>query len=201
MKACLCLLILILSLSVSSPPLNATDNPAAVSPAWKTRLIWIGRGAMIVQMDHSQHKMQGTTRPPNTPMGDMGMTGKKEPQHHDHHKHHKQLNATDMMRPRSTLKPAEGAKVKILSPKAGEEVKGDEVNLHFELVKGKRGHHIHAYVDGMLMGMFTANDGSREGIGTLTGVSPGHHNLEIRAVTEGHNIEVDATDTVDFIVK
>ena len=64
------------------------------------------------------------------------------------------------------LKPAEGASVKIVSPKKGKVIKGDQVPLQFKLVKGRRGSHVHAYVDGELMGMFQSENG------TLTGSSP-----------------------------
>ncbi len=53
-------------------------------------------------------------------------------------------------------KPAEGARIKILSPTKGQVIKGDKVPIEFKLTKGKRGHHAHAYVDGQLMGMFEA---------------------------------------------
>jgi len=91
--------------------------------------------------------------------------------------------------------PAEGASVKIVSPKEGEIVKGDEVPVHFKLVKGKRGHHAHVYVDGELMGMFETEKG------TLTGIKPGKHTLEARVVAEDHQTELDASDRVDFMVK
>lgn len=93
------------------------------------------------------------------------------------------------------LQPAEGASVKILSPKEGQVFKSDEVPLRFKLVKGKRGSHVHAYVDGELMGMF------QSGKGTLTGVKPGKHMLEVRVVAEDHTTELDAIDRVHFVVK
>jgi hypothetical protein len=37
--------------------------------------------------------------------------------------------------------------------------------------------------------------------GTLTGIKPGNHILEIRVVTADHNTELNATDKVQFIVK
>jgi hypothetical protein len=92
------------------------------------------------------------------------------------------------------LKPAEGASVKILFPKQGQVFKGDEVPLQFKLVKGKQGNHVHAYVDGQLMGMF---EGER---GTLTGIQPGSHTLELRAAMD-HMTELNATDKVKFVVK
>lgn len=94
-----------------------------------------------------------------------------------------------------SLKPAEGASVKILSPKPGQVIKGDEVQLHFKLVKGKRGEHVHAYVDGELMGMFKSEKG------ILTGIQPGSHVLELRVVDKDHETELDATDRVHFVVK
>jgi hypothetical protein len=93
------------------------------------------------------------------------------------------------------LKPAEGASIKILSPTKGQAFKGDKVPVEFKLTKGKRGHHAHAYVDGELMGMFESEKG------TLNGVKPGKHTLELRVVAEDHQTELNATDKVEFTVK
>ena len=101
----------------------------------------------------------------------------------------------DKMPDKSTLQPAEGASVKIISPKAGQVIKGDEVLLQFKLTKGKRGEHVHAYVDGNMMGMFQTEKG------TLNGIKPGHHTLELRVTTADHETELDATDKVDFTTK
>lgn len=90
------------------------------------------------------------------------------------------------------LQPAQGARVQIVSPKAGQVVKGDKVPLQFKLTKGKRGEHVHAYVDGEMMGMFSSEKG------TLNGIKPGRHTLELRVVTADHNTELDATDRVTF---
>jgi hypothetical protein len=95
----------------------------------------------------------------------------------------------------SDLKPAEGASVKIVSPKKGEVLKGDQVPLRFKLVKGRRGSHVHAYVDGELMGMFETEQG------TLTGIKSGTHTLELRVVATDHTTELKATDRVQFAVK
>jgi hypothetical protein len=95
----------------------------------------------------------------------------------------------------SKLKPAEGASVKIVSPKAGQVFKGDQVPIEFKLVKGKLGHHVHAYVDGELMGMFESEKG------TLTGIKPGKRSLELRVVANDHETELNATDKVQFEVK
>jgi hypothetical protein len=47
------------------------------------------------------------------------------------------------------------------------------------------------------MGMFKSEKG------TLTGINPGRHVLELRVVegTEDHATELDATDRVHFVVK
>ena len=95
----------------------------------------------------------------------------------------------------STLKPAEGASVKIVSPKAGEILKGDQVPLQFKLTKGKQGEHVHAYVDGEMLGMFKSEKG------TLTGIQPGKHTLELRVVAKDHQTELDASDKVKFVIK
>ena len=91
--------------------------------------------------------------------------------------------------------PAEGASVKILAPKNGAIVSSDSMPLRFTLRTGKRGHHVHAYVDGELMGMFETKTG------TLNGLRPGHHLLELRVVAEDHQTELDAFDRVEFTVR
>ena len=97
--------------------------------------------------------------------------------------------------PAAKLNPAEGASIEILSPKAEQVFSGDKVPLRFKLTKGKRGHHVHAYVDGELMGMFESKQG------TLNGIRPGRHVLELRVVAEDHQTELDASDRITFVVK
>jgi hypothetical protein len=93
---------------------------------------------------------------------------------------------------KTSLKPAEGANIKIIAPKKDQVLKGDSVPVEFKLTKGKRGHHAHAYVDGELMGMFESEKG------TLNGIKPGTHTLELRVVAQDHKTELDATDRVTF---
>jgi len=93
------------------------------------------------------------------------------------------------------LKPAEGASIKIVAPKKDQVIEGDQVAIEFKLTKGKRGHHADAYVDGELMGMFESDKG------TLNGIKPGKHTLELRVVAEDHQTELDAIDKVEFTVK
>jgi protein SCO1/2 len=90
---------------------------------------------------------------------------------------------------------AEAARVKILAPREGQTVEGDEIPLHFKLSEGKKGEHVHVYVNGELMGMFQTEKG------TLTGIRPGRHVLEVRIVAEDHQTEFGATDKVHFVVK
>jgi hypothetical protein len=95
----------------------------------------------------------------------------------------------------AALAPAEGASIKILTPAHGQVFTRDEIPLRFELIKGKHGEHVHAYVNGEMAGMFKSTNG------TLTGIKPGNHTLEVRVVMADHNTELDATDKVQFIVK
>jgi hypothetical protein len=105
------------------------------------------------------------------------------------------MQHSDKMAPQSMLKPAQGASVKIIAPKAGQIIKGDAVPLEFTLTKGKVGEHVHAYVDGQMAGMFKSSKG------TLNGIKPGQHSLELRVATGDHNTELDATDKVTFTTK
>jgi len=105
------------------------------------------------------------------------------------------MQHSDQMPPKSALKPAQGASVKIVSPKAGDVIKGDSVPLEFKMTKGKIGEHVHAYVDGQMAGMFKSSKG------TLNGLKPGQHTLELRVATSDHNTELNATDKVTFTSK
>jgi hypothetical protein len=105
------------------------------------------------------------------------------------------MKHSDKMASKSELKPAQGASVKIISPKAGQVIKGDAVPLEFKMTKGKIGEHVHAYVDGEMAGMFKSSKG------TLTGIKPGQHTLELRVATGDHNTELNATDKVTFTSK
>ncbi len=122
-------------------------------------------------------------------MGDMGNM-------HESMKGMEGMTHSDKMPPVSALKAAQGASVKILSPHSGQVFNSDEVPLEYKFAKGKRGSHLHAYVDGQLMGMFS--DPKK---GTLTGIQPGSHTLELRVTTADHKTELKARDTVKFTVK
>jgi hypothetical protein len=113
---------------------------------------------------------------------------------HDHSKGH-QAPTKSTAASKPTLKPAEGASIKIVSPTKGQVLKGDKLPVEYKLAKGKRGHHAHAYVDGELMGMFESQKG------TLNGIKPGKHVLELRVVASDHTTELDAIDKVEFTIK
>jgi hypothetical protein len=102
---------------------------------------------------------------------------------------------SEKMPPRSTLKPAQGTSIKIISPKPGQVIKGGSVALEFQMKKGKIGEHVHAYVDGEMAGMFKGTKG------TLNGLKPGEHTLELRVATGDHNTELDANDRITFTTK
>lgn len=138
-----------------------------VGSAGVTKLLWKEDDTTASRTGQMKHKMEGPSQPRHEPA------------------------AT-----KPTLLPAEGAGVKILSPKEGQLFKSDKVPLRYTFTKGKRGAHLHAYVDRELMGMFSDPEK-----GILTGISPGHHTLELRAVAEDHQTELDASDKVGFMVK
>ena len=115
---------------------------------------------------------------------------------HDHSKENQPpAKTTTSKAVKPALRPAEGATIKILAPTKGQVLKGDKVPIEYKLTKGKRGHHAHAYVDGELMGMFESEKG------TLNGIKPGKHILELRVVAADHVTELDATDKVEFTIK
>jgi hypothetical protein len=117
------------------------------------------------------------------------------PDSHDHMKGMEMPPKSSEKAPAAVLKPGQGASVKIVSPKSGQVIKGNSVPLEFKLTKGKIGEHVHAYVDGEMAGMFKGSKG------TLNGLKPGSHMLELRVTTADHNTELDATDKVTFITK
>ncbi|HEY2987811.1 MAG TPA: SCO family protein [Candidatus Binatia bacterium] len=107
---------------------------------------------------------------------------------------HGQMRPANGTALKADLKPAEGAGVTILTPKPGQVFTGDQIPLHYKFVKGKKGHHLHVYVNGELMGMFEGEKGM------LTGIAPGKHLLEVRVAVD-HQTELDAIDRVNFVVK
>ena len=134
--------------------------------------------------------MVGVTIMANLLLGSESIAVQSGHQHQDLH-----TNPPKKTSEGAKLLPAVGATVKILSPATDQIFQNDRIPLTFKLAKGKRGHHVHAYVDGELMGMFDGQSG------TLTGIKPGKHVLELRVVAEDHQSELDAIDRVSFSVK
>jgi hypothetical protein len=126
----------------------------------------------------------------------LGLAGSAESAQHGHlHGTEAPKKHSERMPSRSTLRPAEGASVKIISPRAEQAFEGDAVPLEFEVKKGRIGEHVHAYVNGELAGMFKTTKG------TLNGLKPGRHTLELRVATGDHKTELNATDRVTFTTK
>ena len=117
-----------------------------------------------------------------------------EAQQHQHGNEQPAGKAAPAKTSAGKLQPAEGAKIKILAPTKGETIKGNKVEIHYQLTKGKRGHHAHAYVDGELMGMFESAKG------TLNGVKPAMC-WNCASSPQDHDTKLDATDKVTFTVK
>jgi hypothetical protein len=63
---------------------------------------------------------------------------------------------------------------------AGTNIQRRSGAAEFKLVKGKKGHHVHVYVDNELVGMFQSDKG------TLNGIKPGKHTLELVVVAQPH---------------
>ena len=78
---------------------------------------------------------------------------------------------------------AAGKKIRILSPAQGAVIKGDSVEVRYELAKGGHSTHVHCYVDGEYQRGFT---------GVVKGLARGKH--EIRLVAADHNHQTTASD-------
>ena len=92
------------------------------------------------------------------------------------------------------VQPSADTSIQIISPKPGDTFTSDRVPITFKITGGFT-YHAHAYVDGELMGMFEGKSG------TLTGVPPGRHTLELHIVGEDHMTEFGASNKVEFVVK
>ncbi|MGI0050822.1 MAG: hypothetical protein ACRD8K_03705, partial [Nitrososphaeraceae archaeon] len=148
-----------------------------------TKLFWRDEKIAAAQPRHKSQMDHGAEQP-----GAGSTHGSGMPKH----KHGKEDESASQ---KKDLKPAEGASMEILSPREGQVFKSDVIPVHFKFLKGKRGHHVHAYVDGELMGMFETEKG------TLTGIQPGKHVLEARVATQEHGVELNAIDRVEFVVE
>lgn len=75
------------------------------------------------------------------------------------------------------------AQIKILSPAPGAIIKGDSVEVRYELAKGVHATHVHCYVDGEYQRGFS---------GTIKGLVRGTH--EIKVVAASHDHEAAAAE-------
>lgn len=69
------------------------------------------------------------------------------------------------------------AQIKILSPAPGAIIKGDSVEVRYELAKGVHATHVHCYVDGEYQRGFS---------GTIKGLVRGTHEIKVVAASHDH---------------
>jgi hypothetical protein len=69
------------------------------------------------------------------------------------------------------------ARIKILSPAPGAIIKGDSVEVRYELAKGVDATHIHCYVDGEYQRGFS---------GVVKGLTRGTHEIKVVAASHDH---------------
>jgi hypothetical protein len=73
------------------------------------------------------------------------------------------------------------AQIRILSPSQGAIIKGDSVEVRYELAKGVDATHIHCYVDGEYQRGFS---------GVVKGLARGTHEIKVVAVGHDHEATV-----------
>ena len=69
------------------------------------------------------------------------------------------------------------AQIRILSPSQGAVIKGDSVEVRYELAKGVDATHVHCYVDGEYQRGFS---------GIVKGLSRGTHEIKVVAASHDH---------------
>lgn len=81
------------------------------------------------------------------------------------------------------------AQIKILSPAPGAVIKGDSVEVRYELAKGVHATHVHCYVDGEYQRGFS---------GIVKGLARGTHEIKIVAASHDHEaMAVEARVTIE----
>ena len=79
--------------------------------------------------------------------------------------------------------------IKILSPSPGAVIKGDSVEVRYELAKGGHASHVHCYVDGEYQRGFS---------GVVKGLTRGTHEIKVVAVGHDHQTTIaEARVTVE----
>ncbi|GJL78114.1 MAG: hypothetical protein NPINA01_11030 [Nitrospinaceae bacterium] len=84
----------------------------------------------------------------------------------------------------------DGSILKIISPKNATVV-GKEVEVKYELQKGTQADHVHAFVDGEYQKGFK---------GTLTGLTPGKHEITLKVANSDHDL-LAISETIVIEVK
>ncbi|MEK9142875.1 MAG: hypothetical protein AAB308_17615 [Nitrospirota bacterium] len=84
---------------------------------------------------------------------------------------------------RTWVAGAAEAQIRILSPLQGAVVKGDSVEVRYELAKGVDATHVHCYVDGEYQRGFS---------GVVKGLARGTH--ELKVVVAGHDHQATAAE-------
>ena len=83
----------------------------------------------------------------------------------------------------------DGSQIKIVSPENGAVVKGDMLELKYELAKGQHATHAHVYLDGQYQKGFS---------GTFKGLTPGKHEIKVAAANHDHKtLAAEAAVTID----
>lgn len=83
----------------------------------------------------------------------------------------------------------DGTQIKIVSPENGAVVKGDALELKYELAKGQHATHAHVYLDGQYQKGFS---------GTLKGLTPGKHEVKVVAANHDHKtLAAEASVTIE----
>jgi hypothetical protein len=81
------------------------------------------------------------------------------------------------------------AQIKILSPAPGAIIKGDSVEVRYELAKGVHATHVHCYVDGEYQRGFS---------GIVKGLVRGTHEIKVVAASHDHEaMAVEARVTIE----
>lgn len=83
----------------------------------------------------------------------------------------------------------DGSQIKIVSPENGAVVKGDQLELKYELAKGEHATHAHVYLDGQYQKGFS---------GTFKGLTPGKHEIKVVAAKHDHKtLAAEAAVTIE----
>ncbi len=74
------------------------------------------------------------------------------------------------------------SQIRILSPLQGAVIKGDSVEVRYELAKGIHATHVHCYVDGEYQRGFS---------GVVKGLTRGKHEIKVVAASHDHQATAD----------